>query len=107
MWLGEPADMDAKQLAQLRDRWASFNPDAAQLTDDMVRDLALTSAESFRDNAPTSADQAAQIILAGVEQEQWRILVGDDAALLDQAVRDNPAGAYDEGFFDFVSPVTQ
>jgi NAD(P)-dependent dehydrogenase (short-subunit alcohol dehydrogenase family) len=107
MWLGEPADMDAKQLAQLRDRWASFNPDAAQLTDDMVRDLALTSAESFRDNAPTSANQAAQIILAGVQKEQWRILVGDDAALLDQAVRDNPAGAYDEGFFDFVSPVTR
>ena len=107
MWLGEPADMDVQQLSQLRDRWTSFNPDAAQLTDDVVRDLALTSAESFRDNAPTSAEQAAQIILSGVEQEQWRILVGDDAALLDQAVRDNPAGVYDEGFFDFVSPATR
>ena len=104
MWLGEPADMDAQQLGQLRERWASFNPAAAQLTDDKVRELALASGHDFRDNAPTSAEQAAQIILTGVQQGQWRILVGEDAALLDQAVRKNPEGAYEEGFFDFVSP---
>ena len=104
MWLGEPADMNAQQLGKLRERWTSINPGAAQLTDDMVRETAQKSGEDFRDKAPTSADQAAQIILAGMQQDQWRILVGDDAVRLDQAIRDNPESAYDEGFFDFLNP---
>lgn len=99
MWLGEPADMDAQQLGSLRDRWTSINPAAAQLTDEMVRELALSGAEDFRDNAPTSAEQAAQIILQGVQQDQWRILVGEDAVLLDQTLRSNPESAYEQDFF--------
>lgn len=103
MWLGEPDAMDAEQVGQLRDRWSRMNPAAEQLTDDIVRELALQGGEQFRDNAPTSAAQAAQIILTGVQQERWRILVGDDAELLDKAVRHNPEHAYDDGFFDFES----
>ena len=44
-------------------------------------------AEGFRDNAPTTAAQAATIILDGVRAGEWRILVGDDAHRLDEAVR--------------------
>jgi NAD(P)-dependent dehydrogenase (short-subunit alcohol dehydrogenase family) len=36
-------------------------------------------AEMFRDQAPMSAAQAAQVILDGVREERWRILVGEDA----------------------------
>ena len=97
-WLGEPDEMNAQQIAALRERWAALDPAAADLSDDMVRAQALTGAREFRDNAPTSAAQAAEIILNGVRNKQWRILVGDDAAFLDQAVRDNPATAYDEDF---------
>lgn len=98
MWLGKPADMSAQQITRLRDRWASIDPDVAQLSDDMVREMAIRGGEDFRDKAPTSAGQAAQIILAGVQQGRWRILVGDDAVLLDKAVRANPEHAYEDDF---------
>ena len=98
-WLGEAADMNSQQLATMRDRWTAIDPNAAQLTDEMVRDLALRGAEDFRDKAPTSADQAAQIILTGVREKKWRILVGNDAILLDQAIRNNPERAYEKDFF--------
>jgi hypothetical protein len=52
--------------------------------------------EMFRDNAPLSAEQAATIILDGVRAGKWRILVGDDAHTLDEAVRADPEGAYGE-----------
>jgi len=107
MWTGEPQEMSPEALAEMRERWTDSNPEAAQLTDDMVRKLAQRRGEDFRDNAPTSADQAAQIILDGVRNEQWRILVGNDAALLDRAVRENPEQAYDEGFFDFLSALAE
>jgi NAD(P)-dependent dehydrogenase (short-subunit alcohol dehydrogenase family) len=50
----------------------------------------------FRDNAPTSAAEAATVILDGVKAGTWRILVGDDAVKLDAAVRANPLAAYGE-----------
>ena len=45
---------------------------------------------AFRDEAPTTAAQAAKIILDGVKAERWRILVGDDAHKLDERVRQTP-----------------
>ncbi|MFN0090756.1 MAG: SDR family NAD(P)-dependent oxidoreductase [Acidimicrobiales bacterium] len=53
---------------------------------------------AFRNQAPTSAAQAATIILDGVRAGRWRILVGDDAHALDQLVRDDPEGAYELDF---------
>jgi hypothetical protein len=49
----------------------------------------------FRDSAPLSAAGAATIIVDGVRSGAWRILVGQDAAGLDAAVRANPEDAYD------------
>ncbi len=57
-------------------------------------------AAAFRNEAPTSAAQAASIILDGVLAGQWRILVGDDAQLLDQMVRDDPEAAYEPEFIE-------
>ena len=45
---------------------------------------ALDRARIFRDEAPTTAAQAAKIILDGVKADRWRILVGDDAHKLDE-----------------------
>jgi hypothetical protein len=53
---------------------------------------------AFRDNAPTSAAQAATIILDGVRNDTWRVLVGQDARALDQAVRETPELAYEASF---------
>jgi hypothetical protein len=63
-------------------------------------DAALTAmmesfGDMFRDNAPVSAAQAATVILDGVRAGEWRILVGEDAKALDEAVRADPHGAYD------------
>ncbi|MEO2166716.1 MAG: short-chain dehydrogenase, partial [bacterium] len=52
----------------------------------------------FQDKAPTTAAAAATIILDGVRAESWRILVGDDAGVLDRLVREDPEGAYDPEF---------
>jgi NAD(P)-dependent dehydrogenase (short-subunit alcohol dehydrogenase family) len=54
--------------------------------------------EIFRDQAPTTAAEAATIILDGVKAERWRILVGDDARKLDEMVRSDPEGAYEADF---------
>jgi hypothetical protein len=62
-------------------------------------ELTLQSAgEAFRDHAPTTAAQAATIILDGVKAERWRILIGDDAHTLEEMVRGDPEGAYDPDF---------
>ncbi|MGI9603736.1 MAG: SDR family NAD(P)-dependent oxidoreductase [Acidimicrobiales bacterium] len=53
------------------------------------------AAEMFRTEAPVSAGEAATVILDGVRNEQWRILIGDDAHALDAAVRADPARAYE------------
>jgi len=49
----------------------------------------------WQENAPTSAAQAAGIILDGVRSGAWRILVGEDAKRLDEFVRGNPESTYD------------
>lgn len=49
----------------------------------------------FRDTAPTTAAQAATIILDGVRSGAWRVLVGPDAERLDELVRAQPEDAYD------------
>ncbi len=68
-------------------------PDGAS-ADDLRRMLAQASAD-FRDKAPLSAAQAATIILDGVRSGSWRILVGEDAKMIDAAVRAAPEAAYD------------
>jgi NAD(P)-dependent dehydrogenase (short-subunit alcohol dehydrogenase family) len=49
----------------------------------------------FRDKAPVTAAQAATIILDGVRAGAWRILIGQDAKIIDERVRARPEAAYD------------
>jgi hypothetical protein len=55
--------------------------------------------ESFRENAPMTAAEAAAQILDGVRAGEWRILVGKDAEVLDAAVRATPLEAYEPDFY--------
>ena len=55
--------------------------------------------EAFRDNG-LDPEEAAKIILQGVRDERWRILVGPDAVALDQAVRGAPEEAYEREFHE-------
>jgi NAD(P)-dependent dehydrogenase (short-subunit alcohol dehydrogenase family) len=49
----------------------------------------------FREHAPMTAAQAATVILDGVRDRRWRILVGEGAKKLDEFVRARPEDAYD------------
>lgn len=62
--------------------------------DDLRRMLARMSTD-FRDKAPLSAADAAAVILDGVRAGAWRILLGEDAKMIDAAVRAKPEAAYD------------
>ncbi|MEA2867388.1 MAG: hypothetical protein QOE39_2103 [Bradyrhizobium sp.] len=73
--------------------------DAAKMSDEDVQAYAAERTRSFREEAPTSAAQAAKIILDGVRAERWRILVGEDAHYLDERVRRTPEQAYDLEFY--------
>ena len=95
-------EMSDDQVATIRAFWVNMEPAVADLSDDEIRQLAHARHEHFLHNAPTTAAQAAGIILDGVREGRWRILVGDDAFTLDQAVRDDPEGAYEEAFFEKV-----
>ena len=66
------------------------------LSDDDIQNMMRMFGEMFRDTAPVSAEQAATIILDGVRAGKWRILVGDDAVTIDEAVRRDPENAYGE-----------
>ena len=64
------------------------------LDDEALKGFIQTMGEGFRDGAPMSAAEAATSILDAVKAGTWRILVGDDAVALDQAVRADPEQAY-------------
>jgi NAD(P)-dependent dehydrogenase (short-subunit alcohol dehydrogenase family) len=59
-----------------------------------LRQMLVQMNSDFRDKAPVSAAEAATIILDGVRAGAWRILVGEDAKLIDAAVRAKPEAAY-------------
>jgi NAD(P)-dependent dehydrogenase (short-subunit alcohol dehydrogenase family) len=59
------------------------------------RQWLIQMASDFRDKAPLTAAQAAADILDGVRAGAWRILVGQDATMIDERIRANPLAAYD------------
>ena len=87
-------------VATMRERYAALGMISEETTDEDVLEMIAEVGRSFRDNAPTTAEQAASIILDGVRNERWRILVGDDAHLLDRMVREAPEEAYSETFME-------
>jgi NAD(P)-dependent dehydrogenase (short-subunit alcohol dehydrogenase family) len=60
-----------------------------------LRRLLVRMNSDFRDKAPVGAAAAASVILDGVRSGAWRILIGDDATMIDEAVRAKPHAAYD------------
>lgn len=65
---------------------------------DQIRELLRERTESFKENAPMTAGEAATVILDGVKNNQWRILVGEDAKAIDKWVREAPEEAYNITF---------
>lgn len=88
-----------KEITQMRARVASMGVDVSKLSDEDIGKMAHERARRFEADAPTTAAEAAKIILDGVKAERWRILVGKDAEEIDRLVRQAPERAYDVDFF--------
>ena len=99
--LGKPAiaDMSAAELAETRARMARQGMASESMSDEQLKAAMQQRTDDFRDKAPLTPAQAATIILDGVRNEEWRILVGEDARAIDQRVRERPEEAYDPSFF--------
>jgi len=92
--------LNPNEVLQMRQRLKGMGIDVAAMSDEDIQQAAEERARTFRDEAPTTAAQAAKIILDGVKAGQWRILVGDDAHRLDQKVRQAPEEAYTLEFYE-------
>jgi len=92
--------LNPNEVLQMRQRLKGMGVDVAAMSDEDIQQAAQDRARTFRDEAPTTAAQAAKIILDGVKAGQWRILVGDDAHKLDQKVRQAPEEAYTQEFYE-------
>ena len=99
MVLGKDAAMTADELTVIRENMKKQGMPTDSMSDDQLRVAVDQQMAMFKDNAPLSASGAATIILDGVREERWRILVGEDAKMLDSAVRSDPEGAYEPNFF--------
>ena len=90
----------AVDISAARKLFASQGVDVAGLSDGQIRARVLEVEKRFREDAPTTAAEAATVILDGVKAEKWRILVGKDAEFLDERVRAAPEAAYSPKFYE-------
>jgi len=88
----------AIDIPAVRKRLAAQGVDVAGDSDEQIRARVAELERRFREDAPTTAAEAARIILDGVKAEKWRILVGKDAEFLDERVRAAPEEAYSHEF---------
>ena len=96
---GQFDNMTPQEFAAARARMRAMGVDESKMSDADIQKAAVERARRFLEEAPTTAAQAAKIILDGVKAERWRILVGKDAEMLDQRVRNSPEKAYEVDFF--------
>jgi NAD(P)-dependent dehydrogenase (short-subunit alcohol dehydrogenase family) len=97
------SDSDAlseTELARARARMRRIGVDTANLPDSAIQAMVAEQARRFHDDAPMSAAEAATVILDGVKADRWRILVGEDAAVMDRLVRETPEEAYEPAFYE-------
>jgi NAD(P)-dependent dehydrogenase (short-subunit alcohol dehydrogenase family) len=92
-------DLSEQDLARARERLAKAGLNVSELSDTAVQAMAAEQHRRFLEDAPTTAGDAATIILDGVRAERWRILVGEDAQRMDALVRADPEAAYTPEFF--------
>lgn len=97
----DPKEMSSDELDIVRKRMATnLKMDLSSVSDEDIRVAMIAQQEGFRDNAPTTAGEAADIILNAVRADEWRVLVGEDAIVLDEEVRRDPWAAYEPAFVD-------
>jgi NAD(P)-dependent dehydrogenase (short-subunit alcohol dehydrogenase family) len=93
----------AIDISAMRKMFAAQGIDITGYSDDQIRARVAEMEKRIREGAPTTAAEAATIILDGVKAEKWRILVGKDAEFLDDRVRAAPEEAYSPAFYEALS----
>ncbi|MDI4236156.1 SDR family NAD(P)-dependent oxidoreductase [Bradyrhizobium sp. Arg237L] len=96
----ESDQLTEQEILQARQRMKGAGIDVDAMSDEQIQQAALDRARTFHDDAPTTAAAAARIILDGVKADRWRILVGEDAHVLDERVRQTPEQAYTPEFLE-------
>ena len=96
----DPKNLSDAQVTEVRDIFATRGIDTAGASDEDIRTLMAMRVESFENDAPTTASGAAAVMLDGVRAGRWRILIGPDAADLDEMLRARPEHAYTDEFMD-------
>jgi NAD(P)-dependent dehydrogenase (short-subunit alcohol dehydrogenase family) len=96
----DPKEMSDEQLAETRGRMERMGFPVGDASDEQLRQGLQQIGEAFREGAPMTAAEAAKVILDGVREERWRILVGKDAEALDRLVREAPEEAYEAAFME-------
>ena len=91
------SDAQAEEMIppQVQNRLIQAGVLPEEATAEDLRQFLVQGNADFRDKAPVSAAQAATIILDGVRAGAWRILIGQDAMMIDERVRAKPEAAYD------------
>ncbi len=101
--LGDTGFTDVGRQKLRRHLTAIGVADADTMDDAALSEAQAMLAKRFEEMAPTSAAQAATIILDGVKADRWRILVGEDVTRLDKRVRADPERAYDPDFLAYAA----
>ena len=96
----DPKEMSDEDLEEARENFVRRGFDLSNATNEQIRQALVMLGETFRDDAPMTAAEAAKVILDGVRARRWRILVGEDAVGLDRLVREDPEGAYSTEFME-------
>lgn len=89
-------DMPDDEVEVVRANMTRRGLDVGSLDNDQLREAMQKQRIDWIENAPLSPDQAAAIILQGVRDGRWRILVGEDAKNLDRRAREDPEALYRE-----------
>jgi len=92
---GERSDKDYETI---KENMIKMGLSVHNFSVEQIKEQIKENAEAFKNNAPTSSEQAAEIILSAVKKKEWRILVGDDAKAIDEWVRNDPENAYNITF---------
>ena len=96
----DPKELPEEALDEIREQAAEMGFPVENLSNEQIRQFMVQQGEMFRDAAPMDAETAATVILDGVRANRWRILVGEDALVLDEMIRARPEEAYEEGFYE-------
>jgi NAD(P)-dependent dehydrogenase (short-subunit alcohol dehydrogenase family) len=93
-----PMEMPASTLGATRRDLSRRGIAVSNMSDTQLREYLDHEMHKFQTEARTTASEAAHKIIEGICGTCWRILIGDDAVLVDDAVRERPDAAYEPAF---------